>query len=90
MARDHIVSCTVALLNGLPPPPPRLLQISNKLAGPGCTTEYKAPSSTLTMLSPAQAAAQPADATWMLMDKGTMDNSVMAECGAQAFSQPAV
>ena len=66
------------------------LGVSGELTGPGCTTEYHAPASTLTMLSQADAQANPSDATWMALDKDTMDSNVFAECGTPQSTWGAV
>lgn len=56
------------------------LGLSDKLQGT-CAAQYKAPASDVVLLTPAEAAAQPQAATWMLVDKDDQSGSFDAECG---------
>lgn len=62
------------------------LGINKLLKADGCGTEYKTPASDVVLLSPAEAAASPADATWMLVDPTDLTGSFPAECGGEAGS----
>jgi hypothetical protein len=63
----------------------RYLALSNKLDGPGCTEQYTAPASTLTLLLPSESQAQPSGATWMALDKDVMTGDVRSECGSSQW-----
>lgn len=56
------------------------LGLTDKLQGV-CAAQYKAPAADVVLLSPAEAAAQPQAATWMLVDKDDLNGSFDAECG---------
>lgn len=58
------------------------LGLNNKLQA-GCASEYKAPSSDVVLLSPAEVASKPQDATWMLVDKDDLSGNFDAECGGE-------
>jgi hypothetical protein len=56
------------------------LGLNDKLQGV-CADKYKAPSSDVVLLSPAEAQAKPQSATWMLVDKDDMSGVYVAKCG---------